>query len=86
MNCNRFGLALSVIASAAVTLSACGGEKDAVRPAASPNPEGTSPTQVACGGKTALKASGSTAQEGAMSRFTKAFETSLPGTVTNLCG
>ncbi|GAB3004114.1 phosphate ABC transporter substrate-binding protein PstS [Mycobacterium bourgelatii] len=74
MNCNRFGLALSVIASAAVTLSACGGEKDAVRPAASPNPEGTSPTQVACGGKTALKASGSTAQEGAMSRFTKAFE------------
>ncbi|CAM2921536.1 phosphate ABC transporter substrate-binding protein PstS [Mycobacterium intermedium] len=71
MNCNRFGLTLSVIATAAVTLSACG--------SAAPTADPTQTPGVACGGKPTLKASGSTAQENAMNRFAKAFEQACPG-------
>jgi phosphate transport system substrate-binding protein len=74
---NRFGAALSILASCAFILSACGGHNNAG--GASPAPTTTSPVKVTCGGKSALKASGSTAQKNAMSLFIKAFEHACPG-------
>jgi len=76
----RFGAALIVLATVALILSACGGDKNASGGNAT---TGTSPVKVACGGKPTLKASGSTAQENAMSRFVKAFEQACPGQSVN---
>ncbi|PRI13705.1 phosphate ABC transporter substrate-binding protein PstS [Mycobacterium shigaense] len=81
MKRNRFGAALSMLASAALVLSGCGGGKDAA--------EGSAPAAasfsvtVHCGGKPTLKASGSTAQGNAMTRFVKAFEQACPGQTLN---
>jgi len=74
---NRFGAALSIIASCAFILSACGAHNDAG--GGSPAPATTSPVKVTCGGKSALKASGSTAQKNAMGLFVRAFEQACPG-------
>jgi phosphate transport system substrate-binding protein len=76
----RFGVALIVIATIAAILSACGGNKNANGGSA---PASTSPAKVACGGKSTLKASGSTAQEHAISSFIKAFQQSCPGQSVN---
>ncbi|RUP05745.1 MAG: phosphate ABC transporter substrate-binding protein PstS [Mycobacterium sp.] len=57
-------------------LSGCGGSKTVGAP-------GKSSANVNCGGRTTLKASGSTAQENAMIRFVKAFEQACPGQTTN---
>ncbi|WP_096289949.1 phosphate ABC transporter substrate-binding protein PstS [Mycobacterium ahvazicum] len=80
MRINRFGAVLCVLATAAVMLSACGNDDNAVgekttTPAA--------PVKVVCGGKPKLKASGSTAQANAMTRFVKAYEQSCPGHTVN---
>ena len=77
MKLNRFGVAPSILVSCALLLSACGGHNNAGggRPAATTPP----PVKVACGGKSALKASGSTAQKNAMALFVKAFEQACPG-------
>jgi phosphate transport system substrate-binding protein len=77
---NRFGAALSVLAAAAVMLSACGGENNATGGSAT---TGTSPAKVTCGGKPTLRTSGSTAQANAMTRFIKAFEQACPGQSLN---
>jgi phosphate transport system substrate-binding protein len=76
---NRFGVALSIVATAAV-MSACGSDNHAAGPGAT---TGASPAKVACGGKPVLRASGSTAQANAMTRFVKAFEQSCPGQSLN---
>src|SRR4051812_1072393 len=66
-------------------MSACsscsGGAKNATGPTATGlrTPTGTSSAPVACGGKPALRASGSTAQEIAMTRFAKAFDQACRG-------
>jgi len=78
---NRFGAALSILAAAAVILSACGGDKSAT--GGSPTTGTSSAKLVACGGKPILKASGSTAQGIAMTRFVKAFEQACPGQSLN---
>jgi phosphate transport system substrate-binding protein len=65
-----FGAALIILATTAVVVSACGGDKGT---------PGTPSVKVACGGKPTLKGSGSTAQENAMSRFAKAFEQACSG-------
>ncbi|WP_077081009.1 phosphate ABC transporter substrate-binding protein PstS [Mycobacterium numidiamassiliense] len=75
MTRNRFGATVSLLASGALILSGCGADKNA---------EGTSTSTpfavtVNCGGKATLKASGSTAQANAMTRFVKAFEQACPG-------
>lgn len=44
---------------------------------------GPSAANVSCGGKSTLKASGSTAQANAMTRFVKAFEQACPGQTLN---
>ncbi|WP_186241914.1 phosphate ABC transporter substrate-binding protein PstS [Mycobacterium simulans] len=75
MKPNRFGPALSVLATGAVMLSACGTDNATGGSATT----GTSSANAACGGKRTLKASGSTAQDNAMTLFTKAFEQACPG-------
>jgi phosphate transport system substrate-binding protein len=73
---NRFSAALSILAVCALILSACGGHNSASGGSAIPT---TSPVKVTCGGKPALKASGSTAQKNAMTLFVKAFAEACPG-------
>ncbi|MEZ0365281.1 phosphate ABC transporter substrate-binding protein PstS [Mycobacterium sp. pUA109] len=74
MRINRFGIALGILTAGATLLSGCGGDRGAASDGAS---------SVACGGKTILKASGSTAQEHAMTRFVKAFQHACPGQSLN---
>jgi phosphate transport system substrate-binding protein len=77
---NRFGAALSILTAGAVVLSACGGDHNATSGSAT---TGASSAKVTCGGKPTLKASGSTAQQNAMTRFVKAFEQACPGQSLN---
>ncbi|MEE6178415.1 phosphate ABC transporter substrate-binding protein PstS [Mycobacterium sp. 050134] len=79
MRLNRFGFVLTVLSVAAWPLSACGGDKNGGGGHATP----LSPAKVACGGIPAPKASGSTAQANAMTRFVKAFEQACPGQSLN---
>jgi phosphate ABC transporter phosphate-binding protein len=91
---NRFGAALGVLAAGSLMLSACGSNNNSSSsgssPAAGSSPSsGSSPTagssasQVSCGGKKTLKASGSTAQANAMTRFVNAFEQACSGQTLN---
>jgi phosphate transport system substrate-binding protein len=73
---NRFGATLSILATGAMMLSACGSNNNATGGNAT---TGTSSAKIACDGKPTLKASGSTAQANAMTRFVKAFEQACPG-------
>ncbi|SPM41021.1 ABC-type phosphate transport system, periplasmic component, partial [Mycobacterium numidiamassiliense] len=77
---NRLGAALSALATAALVLSACGDDNNASGPKATPS---KSSAPVGCGGKPTLKASGSTAQANAMTRFVRAFEQACPGQTVN---
>ena len=76
MNLTRLGAALSVLATGALVLSACGSENSATGGKAT---SGSSSANVSCGGKKSLKASGSTAQANAMTRFVNAFQQACPG-------
>ena len=81
MKLNRFGAALSLLASAALALSGCGNDNtNASGGSASTN---ASAGKVSCGGKKTLKASGSTAQANAMTRFVNAFEQACSGQTLN---
>ena len=71
---------LSVLAVVGLVLSGCGINDNAAGEGAGP---GTSPVNVSCGGTKALKASGSTAQANAMTRFIKTFEQVCPGQTLN---
>lgn len=84
MKLNRFGAALGVLASGALVLSACGSDNNAG--GGSQGTSGGSSGSVNCGGKKTLKASGSTAQANAMTRFVKAFESACPGQTLNYTG
>jgi phosphate transport system substrate-binding protein len=77
---NRFGVTLAVLATGAIMLSACGSDN---RPGGASGTTGPSPAKVACGGTPTLRASGSTAQANAMTRFVKAFEQACPGQSLN---
>jgi phosphate transport system substrate-binding protein len=77
---NRFGAVLGILATGAVMLSGCGGDNNATGGGATPS---TSAANVNCGGKKTLKASGSTAQANAMTRFVNAFEQTCPGQSMN---
>jgi phosphate transport system substrate-binding protein len=77
---NRFSAALAVPAIGALMLSGCGSDKNASAPSSS---AGASAGNVSCGGKQTLKASGSTAQANAMTRFIKAFEQACSGQTLN---
>ena len=73
MTVNRFSAVLCVLATSALALSGCNSDNKATGPGAS------SGANVSCGGKQTLKASGSTAQANAMTRFVNAFEQACPG-------
>ena len=68
----RSSAALSLLAATLLVLSACVSEKSI--------PSYATSVKVDCGGKLTLKASGSTAQANAMTRFIKAYEKGFPGT------
>ncbi len=81
MKLNRFGAALGVVASAALVLSGCGNDNNNASGGSATS--GASAEKVSCGGKKTLKASGSTAQANAMTRFVNAFEQACPGQTLN---
>ncbi|HWF69160.1 MAG TPA: substrate-binding domain-containing protein, partial [Mycobacterium sp.] len=89
MKLNRFSAALSVLASGALLLSACGNNNTASQGGSSSSSSGSSGSSgssaanVSCGGKQTLKASGSTAQANAMARFVNAFEQTCSGQTLN---
>ncbi len=91
MKFNRFGAALGVLTTGALILSGCGNGRNTstANGGSSTNAaQGSSTTtalsvKVNCGGKNTLKASGSTAQATAMTRFVKAFEQACPGQTLN---
>jgi phosphate transport system substrate-binding protein len=85
---NQFGAALSVLATGALTLSACGNNNENLNGSgatsgSSSGSTGSSAANVSCGGKQTLKASGSTAQANAMARFVNAFEQACSGQTLN---
>ncbi len=81
MKAKRTGAALSLLAAGALMLSACGSDNNT---GASGGGTGGSATgDIACGGKKSLKASGSSAQANAMTRFVTAYETACPGFTLN---
>jgi phosphate transport system substrate-binding protein len=73
---NRLGAALGVLVTGALVLSGCGSDNGGTT-------SGSSSANVSCGGKATLKASGSTAQAGAMDRFVNAFEQACPNQKLN---
>lgn len=80
MKLNRFGVALSVLASGALVLSGCGSDNNATGGNTTTSPSGA---KVDCGGKPTIKASGSTAQANAMTRFVNDFEQACSGQTLN---
>ncbi|MGH3851268.1 MAG: phosphate ABC transporter substrate-binding protein PstS, partial [Pseudonocardiaceae bacterium] len=68
MKLKRHHAVLGLVAAGAFLLPACGTDTNA------PSGGAASAPSVACGGKQALKASGSTAQANAMTRFVAAYE------------
>ncbi|MCV6971591.1 phosphate ABC transporter substrate-binding protein PstS [Mycobacterium bohemicum] len=79
MRLRRFGAVLVAVATVAAAAAACGGDNDATGTSTT----GSAPARVACGGKPTLRASGSTAQANAMTRFVTAFEQACPGQSLN---
>jgi phosphate transport system substrate-binding protein len=77
---NRTGAALSLLAAGAMLLSACGSDNNASSGSGS---DGGSAAAGDCGGKKSLKASGSSAQANAMTRFINAYEKDCPGFTLN---
>ncbi|MFH5227242.1 phosphate ABC transporter substrate-binding protein PstS [Antrihabitans spumae] len=80
MKLNRSGAALSLFAASTLILSACGSDNNA--PSSSNGASGDT-SNVQCGGKSSLKASGSTAQANAMTRFVNAYEQACSGQTLN---
>ncbi|GAA5065895.1 phosphate ABC transporter substrate-binding protein PstS [Nocardia callitridis] len=68
MNLKRSSALVGVLAVGAMTLAACGSDDNTSATGSAPA------SDVACGGKSALKASGSSAQANAMTRFVNAYE------------
>lgn len=73
-----FGTTVAVAAIATVSLSACGSDNNATSSSGS---DGGSSSN--CAGKKSLKASGSSAQANAMTRFVTAYEAACPGFTVN---
>lgn len=86
MKPNRFGAALSLVAAGALILSACGSDENTTGTGATTTGGGTAgdvAAKVDCAGKKALKASGSSAQANAVTRFVTAYETACSGFTLN---
>ena len=83
MKLNRSGVAVSVLAAAALLLAGCGSDNNSPSSGASTSGAAAGESGVQCGGKPTLKASGSTAQANAMTRFVAAFESACSGQTLN---
>ncbi len=83
MKPNRFGAALSVLATGALILSGCSSDDKARNATGESASAGALSGEVNCGGKMTLGASGSTSQANAMTRFVNAFEQACPGQTVN---
>ena len=86
MKHNRIGAAVSILAAGALLLSACGSDENKTSTGATTAGTGTagdSASAVNCSGKKALKASGSSAQANAITRFVTAYESACPGFTLN---
>jgi phosphate transport system substrate-binding protein len=82
----RSGAALSLLAAGATAISACGTNNNATSTSSSGSSGASSSSSAAkieCGGKPTLKASGSTAQANAMTRFVNAYEQACSGHTLN---
>jgi phosphate transport system substrate-binding protein len=79
---NRTGAALSLLAASTLLMSACGSDNNTASSGSSSS-GASSAAKVDCGGKQSLKASGSTAQANAMTRFVNAFEKACSGQTLN---
>ena len=77
MKIQRHGAVLGLVAASALLLSACGSDNNA--PAGGNNTPSNAAAKVECGGKAKLKASGSSAQANAMTRFVTAYESACDG-------
>jgi phosphate transport system substrate-binding protein len=75
---HRFSAVLCVLVTGALALSGCGNDNNPRNASTGP-----SAANVSCGGKKTLKATGSTAQANAMTRFVDAFEQACPGQTLN---
>jgi len=77
----QHGAALSLVAACAVLLSACGSDDNTASggQGGAPASGASSASDVQCGGKATLKASGSTAQSNAMKRFVTAYQGACSG-------
>lgn len=78
MKIQRHGAVLGLVAASALLLSACGSD-DNTGAGGSTNSPSNAAAKVECGGKAKLKASGSTAQANAMTRFVAAYEAACDG-------
>ncbi|NKE55808.1 phosphate ABC transporter substrate-binding protein PstS [Lentzea sp. PSKA42] len=76
MKIQRHGAVLGLVAAGALLLSACGSDNNAP---AGGNTTSNAASKVECGGKAKLKASGSSAQANAMTRFVTAYESACDG-------
>lgn len=83
MKLKRSGAALSVLAASTLLLSACGSDNNTGATGSTGATGAGSTSNVECGGKSALKGSGSTAQANAMTRFVNAFEQACSGQTLN---
>ena len=83
MKLNRSGVAVSVLAAAALLLAGCGSDNNSPSSGGSTSGAAAGESGVQCGGKPTLKASGSTAQANAMTRFVAAFESACSGQTLN---
>jgi phosphate transport system substrate-binding protein len=77
---NRFGGLVGALAVGTFAIAGCGSDNNAAGGSAT---TGAPSGKVTCGGTKTLKASGSTAQANAMTRFVKAFEQACPGQTLN---
>lgn len=76
MKANRPGALVSLLAAGAVVLSGCGSDDNT-------GSGGNSAPDEDCGGDESLKASGSSAQANAMTRFVNAYQRACPGFTVN---
>lgn len=83
MNFKRSGVLLGVLAAGTMTLAACGSNNNTASTGGSNTGSAAGASNVDCGGKSPLKASGSTAQANAMTRFVNAYEQACSGKTLN---
>jgi phosphate transport system substrate-binding protein len=76
---NRSAAAISVLAAGALLMSGCGSDNNTSGASKTSNASSATAGNGACAGKKSLRASGSSAQANAMTRFIAAYQQACPG-------